>query len=752
MFSLKLFGSPTLEIESATVTGRPVQRHRLALLALLALAPGQRMSRDKLIAYLWPERDAENGRNLLKQASYVLRVELGESALLSENDELKLNTQLVEVDAVAFDAALGMSDFSTAVQLYRGPLLDGFFLSAAEEFEEWIEQERVRYATAYGGALEKMAVISEFEGDFVRATEWWKRRAAHDPHDSRVAARLIQALDAGGNRALALQHAAIHQHILEQEFGIEASAELTHLVEQLRKTPEPPTELVRTTPAEAPARSSDSSPLVTRNRRSHVGVVIAAIVLAALAVYAAWPRTNGIEPSVAVLPFINLTADSGNDYFSDGLTEDIITQLSLIDGLKVISRTSSMFYKGSKKPVRQIASDLRVGHVLEGSVRRDSAGIRITAQLIDARVDHHVWAQNFEFTADDSFRAQDEIAAAVARALAPSFKRGKQTEVAGIGTRDPQAYDFYQRGRHFWNMRTREAHARAVANFRSAIERDSSYANAWAGLANTYMTSFQLGYTDLGEEETYSRMKWAAERAIALDDRSADAHTALSSVLWWQRNWPGAERELRRALELNPGDANARAWYMQLLGGMGRLKEALREVRRAHEQDPFAIIVTLNHGWICYLLKDYDCAAEQQRSAAELNPGWPAAHVQLAVTLAHQGLHSQAQSAAARAYRLAPQNSYVTADVAYVHARAGRVAQAREMLARAKVGTPPDAFKIARAHVALGEPDSAMTWVERSPWRFPHRAVRWDPALDPIRSDVRFKKLVARIDREMGIR
>ena len=258
MFSLKLFGSPTLEIESATVTGRPVQRHRLALLALLALAPGQRMSRDKLIAYLWPERDAENGRNLLKQASYVLRLELGESALLSENDELKLNTQLVEVDAVAFDAALGMSDFSTAVQLYRGPLLDGFFLSAAEEFEEWIEQERVRYATAYGGALEKMAVISESEGDFVRATEWWKRRAAHDPHDSRVAARLIQALDAGGNRALALQHAAIHQHILEQEFGIEAPAELTHLVEQLRKTPEPPTELVRTMPAEAPALSFDS--------------------------------------------------------------------------------------------------------------------------------------------------------------------------------------------------------------------------------------------------------------------------------------------------------------------------------------------------------------------------------------------------------------------------------------------------------------------------------------------------------------
>lgn len=751
MFYLKLFGSPTLEAESTTLTGRPVQRHRLALLALLALAPGRRLTRDKLIAYLWPERDAERGRNLLKQATYVLRGELGEQALLSENDELKLNVEAVAADVVQFEAALASSDFGRAVQLYRGPLLDGFFLTDAPEFEQWVEQERARCAQAYASALETLAVAAEAERDFRQAVEWWKRAAAHNPHDSRVAARLIQALAAGGSRALALQHAAIHQHLLEQEFGIEPPAEITQLVEALRKRSEPRPQPVPETSNEAtpPATAAPVFGAPRPRWRSRLVATGAGIMVLAAFAWAVRPRAADPAPSVAVLPFVNLGADSGNAYFSDGLTEEIITQLSLVDGLKVISRTSSMHYRGSKKPLREIARELGVVHVLEGSVRRDATGIRITAQLIDARNDHHVWAQNFEFALDDGFRAQEQIARAVTRAL--ELQLQQPTEYAAIGTSDPRAYDYYRRGRHFWNMRTPEAHEQAVTNFQRAIEQDSSYADAWGALANTYITGYQLGYSRLSEEETYSRMKWAAERAIALDEESAEAHTALSSVLWWQRNWPGAERELRRALELNPGEANTRSWHAQLLAGMGRLQEALAEIRRAHEQDPFALIVTLNHGWICYLLKDYDCAAQQQRKAIELNHEWAPSYVQLAVTLAQQGMHQEARGSALRAAELAPRSSYVRADVALVLARAGSHGEAREQLKRAK-DNRPDAFKIARAHVALNEPDSALVWLERAPWQFTHRAVRWDPVLDPLRSDARFQQLVTRIDREMGMR
>lgn len=753
MFYLKLFGSPTLEADSTTLTGRPVQRHRLALLALLALAPGRRLTRDKLIAYLWPERDAERGRNLLKQATYVLRGELGDDALLSENDELKLNLEAVEADVVQFEAALASSDFGRALQLYRGPLLDGFFLADAPEFEQWVEQERTRCAQAYASALETLAVAAEAQRDFVQAADWWKRAAAHNPHDSRVAARLIQALDASGSRGLALQHAAVHQHLLEQEFGIEPPAEMTQLVEELRKRPEP-------RPQPVPAPSDESAPVALaapavvaprRRWRSRLFATSAGIMVFVAALWAVRPRAADPDPppSVAVLPFVDLSGDSGHAYFSDGLTEEIITQLSLVDGLKVISRTSSMHYKGSKKSLREIADELGVVHVLEGSVRRDATGMRITAQLIDASNDHHVWAQNFEFAPADGFRAQERIARAVTRAL--ELQLHQPTEFAGIGTSDPVAHDFYRRGRYFWNMRTREAHEQAVMNFQRAIERDSSYADAWGALANTYITGYQLGYARLGEEETYSRMKWAAERAIALNDKSAEAHAALSSVLWWQRNWPGAERELRRTLELNPGDSNARSWHAQLLAGMGRLPEALTEIRRAHEQDPFAIIVTLNHGWICFLLKDYVCAAEQQRKAIELNQEWSPSFAQLAVTLAQQGLHEQARAAASRAATLAPRSSMVRADVALVHARAGRDAEARGQLSLAKA-EHPDPFRIARAHVALNEPDSALVWLARAPWQFTHRAVRWDPVLDALRSDARFQQLVTRIDREMGMR
>ena len=190
------------------------------------MSPGRRLTRDRLIATLWPERDVEGGRNLLKVATYVLREALAETALLSEGDFLRLNTDVVRTDVVEFEAALDRADHAAAVALYRGPLLDGFFLNEAAEFEHWTDRERQRLASLYGGALEALAQAAETDRDFRRSVEWWKKRAALDPYDSRVALRLMQALDASGNRAGALQHATIHQRLLEQELGVSWSPRL----------------------------------------------------------------------------------------------------------------------------------------------------------------------------------------------------------------------------------------------------------------------------------------------------------------------------------------------------------------------------------------------------------------------------------------------------------------------------------------------------------------------------------------------
>ena len=236
MFQLKLFGNPSIDRDGVLLTGRASQRHRLALLALLALAPDRRLSRDKLIAYLWPESDPERGRNLLKVATYVLRSALGESALGSNGDGLSLNPDVIRVDVNEFEAMLER-DHARAVTLYKGPFLDGFFLSEAPEFEQWVDRMRERLANGYRKALEGLADAAEREQAYEKATEWWKARAAHDPYDSRVALRLMQAFEASGNRAGALQHAVIHERMLKDEFGLEPTPEIAALVERLRREP-----------------------------------------------------------------------------------------------------------------------------------------------------------------------------------------------------------------------------------------------------------------------------------------------------------------------------------------------------------------------------------------------------------------------------------------------------------------------------------------------------------------------------------
>jgi tetratricopeptide (TPR) repeat protein len=410
-----------------------------------------------------------------------------------------------------------------------------------------------------------------------------------------------------------------------------------------------------------------------------------------------------------------------------------------------------MRYEGSTKSLRQIAQELGVAHVLEGSVRREGDKVRITAQLIDAAADHHLWSRSYDREVGNVLGVQDEIARDVGEALEVELA-GAKGALATRGTRDLEAYELYRRGRFFWGKRTKEGHELAVQYYQKAIERDSTYSEPYAGLADVYLTAYQFNLSTAPEAEIYSRLKWAAERALALDDRSANAHTSFAIALWWQRNWPGAERELLRAIDLNPGHVTARNWYGLLLSGMGRVEEARQQTARSVELDPFALIPVLNHAWVCYIARDYDATIEYANKAMELNDAWPGAYSIVSMAYAHKGMDSAAMRAASKAVELGGrQVSQSLANLAYVHARAGRRAEAEQALARAKVD-PWEGFAIARAYTALGKPDSAFAWLERSSWKWPHRALRADPALDPLRSDPRFSRLSLRVEREMGIR
>jgi TolB-like protein/DNA-binding SARP family transcriptional activator len=780
-FHLRLFGSPSIEVDGGVLTGRVSQRHRLALLALLALSPGGRASRDKAVASLWPESDQEKGRNLLSVAMYVIRSSLGDAALVGTGDELRLDAEVVRSDVADFEAALARGDHAAAVSLYRGPFLDGFFLSDAPDFEQWVSRERERLAAGHRKALEALADQAEAAGDFASAVEHWKTRAAMDPYDSRVAFRLMQALERSGNRAGALQHASLHQRMLEQEFDIAPPAEVLALVERLKHEPgtapspqaprapgqpasqtravEPETVSVTGREREyaATPQPSPAGVVAAHSRRNTRrvavlgGVTIAALLVVAFVVWRARPAAAHRQGSIAVLPFSDLSAARDNEYFSDGLTEEIISGLSAVGDLKVISRTSAMHYKGTDKPLRQIAEELRVAHILEGSVRQSGTRVRITAQLIDARTDEHLWAQSYDDELRDIFRVQEQIARQVVRALQLELGDREQKALVRKGTRDPEAYELYRRARYLWNTRSREGHERAAEYYRQAIARDSLYADAYAGLADTYFTGFQLNVSSLTPSETFTRVKWAVERALALDDKSADAHTTQGALLHWQHNWPGSERAFRRALELNPNHASAHSWYSLTLSGLGRAKEALEQSRRAYELDPFAVVMISNYGWQCYLSRDFECAIEQYRRTIEIGPNYGRGYQRLAIAYAQKGMLDEALASVQKAIELSPERPDFVADLAYIQALRGETDAAVETLRRAKAD-PFEPFSIARAYVALQQPDSAFALLERSNWHWTHRADRRDPALDPVRSDPRFARLSARIDQQMGVR
>jgi TolB-like protein/DNA-binding SARP family transcriptional activator/Flp pilus assembly protein TadD len=772
MFRLRVFGSPSIDREGGdALTGRVAQRHRLGLLVLVGMAPSARLSRDKLIAYLWPESDLERGRNLLKVSTYVIRTALGENALLSEGDELRLNADVVRVDALEFEAAVSSGDYRNAATLYRGPFLDGFFLSDAPEFEQWAARTRDRLAAGYAKALEALAGEAEANRDFPAAAEWWKLRAAHDLYDSRVAVRLMQSLEASGNVAAAIQYAVVHQRLLQEEFGMAGSPEVAELAERLRREPLPPTSLPMTAPPDradipvtatphaevVPSGYSEANTPVTtpRPRRALVRSVGLAVLLTTLvlvvAVWKFWPGSDRAPRSIAVLPFANLSGDADRDYFSDGLTEEIIAGLSALPELKVISRTSAMHYKGSDKPLREIGRELKVAHILEGSVRQDGSRVRITAQLIDARTDEHLWAKTFDSNVPDIIRVQEEIAREVVKALEVELGERVQNALVDQGTTDAEAYELYRRGRHLWNTRTREAHERAIDYYRRAIERDSGFAAAYAGMADAYMTGYQLNIWSQPAAEIISRHKWAAERALAMNDKSSDAHVSFGVSLQWHKNWPGAEREFRRAIQLNPSNATAHTWYSLLLAGLGRLKEAREESRLADELDPFAVVPSGNYAWQCYLSRDQDCAITQLKKALEFSPGSARTYDRLALAYAQKGMLDDAVATLQKAVELGPERPDFLADLAFVQALRGETESALENLRRAKE-QPFEPFNIARAFVALGQTDSAFVWLEKSSWHFPHRAVVSDPGLDPVRSDPRFVRLAERIDREMGVR
>ena len=451
--------------------------------------------------------------------------------------------------------------------------------------------------------------------------------------------------------------------------------------------------------------------------------------------------------SLAVLPLANLSGDPEQEYFADGMTEALISDLAQIKALRVISRTSAMQYKGAKKPLPEIARELHVDGIVEGSVQRSGDRVKVSAQLVDGASDRHLWAETYERDAKDVLRLESELARAIAREIRVTVTADETARLKKAAPVDPEAHQLYLKGRYYWNKRTAEAFDTAMRFFQQAIEKDPDYAPAYAGLADTYALLAGPPSEVLSPNEAMPKAKQAALKALEIDGTLAEAHASLALVLSeYDWNWAEAEREFERAIELNPGYATARQWHAHNLVVQGRLDEALTEARKAVELDPLSLVINNSLGRVLYFRRRLDEAAEQSRKAAEIDPGFLNTYYRLGMVYAAKG---DFRAAVAEYEKLHGEAAVSLAPALLGNAlgRSGDAAGARRMLDRlttlSKKRYVPAAH-VALVYMGLGDKDQAFRWLEKARDERSDflRFLQVDPLFDPLRSDPRFADLV----------
>jgi TolB-like protein/Tfp pilus assembly protein PilF len=452
---------------------------------------------------------------------------------------------------------------------------------------------------------------------------------------------------------------------------------------------------------------------------------------------------------LAVLPFQNLSGNPSEDYFSDGLTEEIITQLGALspDRLGVIARTTSMAYKHTAKSVQQIASELRVDYILESSVRRDGNQMRISVQLIRTTDQVHVWANSYDRQTSYSIALQEEVAKAVAEQirikLSPAYRGPARSRPL-----DPQANEAYLRGRYFGNQFTVEGYGKALVYFQQALDRDPGFAEAHSGLADSY---YFLVVTDsMSPRTAESKALDAARQAVALGEGLAESHNALGSVMLGYYDWSQAEVEFKRAIELNPSYSTEHRLYAALLVTLGRHAEAWEQINQAMRSDPLSLPNNAEVVRTLYYARDYDRALEQAQKALQLNPEYYRIHFWMARVYDQKGMYSEAVAESQKVLRAMPGSTLGLTELAYSLAAGGRQTEARKILQRLKEKSRQDfvpAYNFAVIYAALHENTTAVQYLQKAfeerDWALMVAAV--EPRLDPLRAAPSFQQILARV-------
>jgi len=513
------------------------------------------------------------------------------------------------------------------------------------------------------------------------------------------------------------------------------------------------------TPQAAPVSTSAPAPLQpaietkSRANRLVVGTVLLILIVAVIGVVA-WRqlragRGERIE-SLVVLPIENLTGDSNQDYLADGITDELTADLAKIRSLRVISRTSAMSYKGTRKPLPDIAHDLKVDAVVEGTLRRSGNRIRITAELIQASSDRHLWVETYDTQIQDILATESDVVRAIAKEIRVKFTPEQQRQLAARAM-GAAPYETYLKGRYYWNQRTADGMKRAIGYFEQAIQQDPNSALAYAGLADAYDIMASAIIEAVPTKDAYPKAKEAALRAVQLDDSLAEAHTSLATMSFnYDWNWPAAERELKRALEIDPNYATAHQRYSIYLMAMGRTDESLTEMTRAHTLDPLSVSINFSLGWRLFFAHRYDDAIAQLRATLEMDPNFALAHRVLGQVYEQKGQLSDAILELQTAARLSSDSPLVLGALGHAYAHAGRRRDAEQVLQHMLAKNSEryvSPIHIAEVYAGLGDRESTFQWLDKALQDRSNGLVflKVDPGFDILRSDPAFLEVLRKV-------
>jgi TolB-like protein/DNA-binding winged helix-turn-helix (wHTH) protein/Tfp pilus assembly protein PilF len=573
------------------------------------------------------------------------------------------------------------------------------------------------------------------------------REALNDSSDN---PRFIETLPRHGYRFIApLEEIAASEHEKKEDAGSGSTPELSVAVPQSG-----PTNIFL-----AGNLESESKSRRIRSRRAIVlGSLFGILAIVILGIWLRFFRTasevnlsrNQIK-SMVVLPFENLSGDKDQQYFTDGMTDELIAHLAKIRSLRVISRTSSMEYKGTHKTLSEIARDLNVDAVVEGTILRSGDRVRITAELVQVATDRHLWAETYESQLGDVLALQSQVASAIVNEIRINLTPEEQQRLASTRSVSAESYEAYLKGRYYWNKRSQEGLTKAIEYFQLATEKDPHYALAFAGLADCYSIIGSAIVGTVPSQDVAPKAKAAALKALELDDTRAEAQTSLATVRFnYDWDWLGASQGFQRSIELNPSYATAYQRYSLYLMAMGRTKESLAQMTRARELDPLSISMNFSLGWRLYMARKYDQAIEQLQNTLEMDPNFALPRMVLGQAYEQKHAYRQALAELQKAVSISHDSPQMLGALGHAYGASGNRSEAEKVLAQLMEQSKRQyvsPFYVAIVYVGLPENDKALDWLEKAYQDRSNAIVfgKVDPQLDPLRSTPRFQALLHRL-------